>query len=110
MCRSYLSTVTDPVGAGFVESLARPGGNVTGFILFEYSMSGKWLELLKEIAPSVTRAAVLRDPAIAAGSRPIGRHSVGGALLGVESPPSMCAMPARSNAPSLRLRADRMTA
>ena len=59
--------VTDPVGAGFVESLARPGGNATGFTIYEYSMSGKWLELLKEIAPSVTRAAVLRDPAIAAG-------------------------------------------
>ena len=51
----------DPVGAGFVDSLARPGGNVTGFMNFEYSMGGKWLELLKEIAPSVTRVAVLRD-------------------------------------------------
>ena len=61
------ATVTDPVGAGFVDSLARPGGNATGFMPFEYSMSGKWLELLKEIAPGVTRAAVLRDPAIAAG-------------------------------------------
>ena len=54
--------VSDPVGAGFVDSLARPGGNVTGFMHFEYSMSGKWLELLKEIAPGVTRVAVLRDP------------------------------------------------
>jgi putative ABC transport system substrate-binding protein len=52
---------TDPVGAGFVDSLARPGGNATGFIAFEYSISGKWLELLKQIAPSITRAAVLRD-------------------------------------------------
>ena len=59
--------VADPVGAGFVESLARPGGNATGFTLFEYGISGKWLELLKEIAPGVTRVAVLRDPAIAAG-------------------------------------------
>jgi putative ABC transport system substrate-binding protein len=57
----------DPVGAGFVESLAQPGGNVTGFMQFEYSLSGKWLELLKEIAPTITRAAVLRDPAISAG-------------------------------------------
>jgi putative ABC transport system substrate-binding protein len=56
-------TVVDPVGAGFVDSLARPGGNATGFLLFEYSLSGKWLELLKEIAPSATRVAVLRDPA-----------------------------------------------
>ena len=54
--------VTDPVGAGLVDSLARPGGNATGFTIFEYGISGKWLELLKEIAPSVTRAAVLRDP------------------------------------------------
>ena len=59
--------VIDPVGAGFVASLARPGGNATGFTLFEYGMSGKWLELLKEIAPRVTRAAVLRDPASAPG-------------------------------------------
>ena len=54
--------VADPVGAGFVDSLARPGGNATGFMNFEYSISGKWLELLKEIAPGVTRVAVLRDP------------------------------------------------
>jgi len=54
--------VIDPVGSGFVESMARPGGNVTGFTQFEYSLAGKWLELLKEIAPRVTRVAVLRDP------------------------------------------------
>jgi ABC-type uncharacterized transport system substrate-binding protein len=60
--------VSDPVGAGLVDTLARPGGNVTGFMLFEYSLSGKWVELLKEIAPGVTRAAVLRDAAIAAGA------------------------------------------
>jgi putative ABC transport system substrate-binding protein len=57
------AAVTDPVGAGYVDSLARPGGNATGFISFEYGLSGKWLELLKEIAPRVTRAAILRDPA-----------------------------------------------
>jgi putative ABC transport system substrate-binding protein len=61
------ANVIDPVGAGFVASLARPGGNTTGFSAFEYSLSGKWLELLKQIAPSLTRAAVLRDPALAAG-------------------------------------------
>src|SRR6478752_1452625 len=61
------AVVIDPVGAGFVESLARPGGNATGFTVFEYGMSGKWLELLKQIAPAVTRAAVLRDPTIASG-------------------------------------------
>ena len=59
--------VVDPVGAGIVNSLARPGGNATGFLLFEYSLSGKWPELLKEIAPGVTRVAVLRDPTVSAG-------------------------------------------
>jgi hypothetical protein len=57
----------DPVGAGFVDSLARPGGNATRFVVFEFSLAGKWLELLKLIAPNVTRAAVIRDPAISAG-------------------------------------------
>jgi putative tryptophan/tyrosine transport system substrate-binding protein len=61
------ANVIDPVGAGFVASLARPGGNTTGFSAFEYSLSGKWLELLKELAPNVKRAAILRDPALAAG-------------------------------------------
>src|SRR5216684_1324094 len=64
--------VIDPVGAGFVASLARPGGNATGFTIFEYGISGKWLELLKEIAPRVTRAAVLRDPALASGGGQLG--------------------------------------
>jgi putative ABC transport system substrate-binding protein len=59
--------VADPVGSGLVESLARPGGNATGFTVFEYGISVKWLELLKEIAPQVMRAAILRDPAIASG-------------------------------------------
>ena len=60
--------VADPVAAGFVDSLAQPGGNVTGFMTAEYGVAGKWLELLKEIAPNVTRAAVLRDPAIITGA------------------------------------------
>src|SRR3954463_3888339 len=59
--------VSDPVGAGFVDSLGRPGGNATGFTNFEYGISGKWLELLKEIAPDVKRGAVIRDPSISAG-------------------------------------------
>ena len=59
--------IIDPVGAGFVARLARPGGNTTGFTSFEYSLSGKWLELLKEIRPNLTRIAILRDPALAAG-------------------------------------------
>ena len=57
----------DPVGAGYVNSLSRPGGNATGFMIFEYGLSGKWLELLKEMAPGVTRAAILRETSIAAG-------------------------------------------
>jgi putative ABC transport system substrate-binding protein len=65
--------VADPVGAGFVDSMSRPGGNVTGFVQFEYALSGKWLELLKQIAPSLTRVTVLRDPAITAG---IGQFAV----------------------------------
>jgi putative ABC transport system substrate-binding protein len=79
--------VSDPVGAGLVDTLARPGGNVTGFMNFEYSLSGKWLELLKEIAPSVTRAAVVRNPTNPAG---IGQFSAIQALaqsLGVEMMP-----------------------
>ncbi len=64
--------VIDPVGAGFVDSLARPGGNATGFMSFEYSLSGKWLELLKQIAPGVTRVAVLRDPADPSGTGQFG--------------------------------------
>jgi putative ABC transport system substrate-binding protein len=60
--------IVDPVGAGFVETLAHPGSNITGFMNFEYTLSGKWLELLKEIAPGVTRAAVLRDPAVGSGA------------------------------------------
>jgi putative tryptophan/tyrosine transport system substrate-binding protein len=61
------TNVTDPVGSGFVASLSRPGGNTTGVVTFEYSMSGKWLELLKEIAPSTMRAGVLRNPAVGSG-------------------------------------------
>jgi ABC transporter substrate binding protein len=60
-------SVPDPIGIGFVDSLARPGGNVTGFVVFEFGLAGKWLELLKQIAPSVTRAAVMRDPDLSVG-------------------------------------------
>src|SRR6266436_7498335 len=80
-------SVIDPVGAGFVASLAQPGGNATGFTIYEYSMSGKWLELLKEIAPGVTRAAVLRDPTVGSGT---GQYAIIQAVaqsLGVELRP-----------------------
>jgi putative tryptophan/tyrosine transport system substrate-binding protein len=79
--------VIDPVGAGYVESLARPGGNLTGFSLFEYGLSGKWLELLKEIAPGVTRVAVIRDTAVGSG---VGQYAIIQAVapsLGVELRP-----------------------
>ena len=76
--------VADPVGAGYAETLARPGGNATGFTPFEYGVAGKWLELLKEIAPRVTRAAVLRDPAIAAGPGQFGALQAVAPSLGVE--------------------------
>jgi putative tryptophan/tyrosine transport system substrate-binding protein len=67
--------VPDPMGSGFVQSLSRPGGNATGFMMFEYSLSGKWLELLKEIAPNVTHAAVLRRSDIRCGNRSVRSHS-----------------------------------
>ena len=79
--------VTDPVGAGLVDTLARPGGNVTGFMLLEYSSSGKWLELLKQIAPQLTRAAVLRDPSNPAGVAQFGAIQGEAQSLGVEVSP-----------------------
>ena len=79
--------VSDPVGAGYVASLARPGGNATGFALFEYGMSGKWLELLKQVAPRVTRAAVLRDATTPTGIAQLAAmHSVAPSLGVVVSP------------------------
>jgi putative tryptophan/tyrosine transport system substrate-binding protein len=79
--------VPDPVGAGFVDSLARPGGNATGFLLFEYGISVKWVELLKEIAPHVTRVAVIRDPAITAGIGQWGAIQALAPSVGVEVVP-----------------------
>jgi putative ABC transport system substrate-binding protein len=79
--------VVDPVGAGFVVSVARPGGNATGFMLSEYSTSGKWLELLKEIAPRVTRAAIIRDPTLTAAVAQFAAIQSAAASLGVELSP-----------------------
>jgi len=81
------AVVADPVGAGYVESLARPGGNATGFTNFEYSIAPKWLELLKDIAPDVTRAAVLRESAIAAGPAQFGAIRAVAQSLGMEVRP-----------------------
>ena len=79
--------VADPVGAGHVDSLSRPGRNITGFMLFEYGFSGKWLELLKQIAPQVTRVAVIRDPAISAGTAQFSAIQAVAPALGVEVTP-----------------------
>jgi ABC-type uncharacterized transport system substrate-binding protein len=79
--------VGDPVAAGFVDSLARPGGNATGFMSYEYNLSGKWLELLKQIAPGVTRVAVLRDPAIPSGPAQFGMIQAVAPSLGVDVNP-----------------------
>jgi putative ABC transport system substrate-binding protein len=76
--------VVDPVGSGYVDSLSRPGGNTTGFTLFEYSLTGKWLELLKEIAPNVTRAAVIRDPTRGSGIAQFAAIQTVAPSLGVE--------------------------
>jgi putative ABC transport system substrate-binding protein len=81
------ASVLDPVGAGFVDSLSRPGGNATGFMNFEYGFSGKWLELLKQIAPQVTRAAVIRDPAISIGTAQFSAIQAVAPSLGVEVTP-----------------------
>jgi putative ABC transport system substrate-binding protein len=81
------TAVSDPVGAGYIDSLARPGGNATGFLLWEYSIAAKWLELLKEIAPDVTRAAVLRETAVAGGPALFGVIQAAAPSLGVELRP-----------------------
>ena len=78
------ATAADPVGAGFVDSLSRPGGNITGFAIFEYPIGGKWLELLKEISPRMTRVAVVRDLAIAAGPGQFAAIQTVAQSLGVE--------------------------
>ena len=79
--------VADPVGAGYVDSLAHPGGNATGFTVFEYSIGGKWLELLKEIVPRVTRVAVLRELAVAAGPAQFSAAQTVAPSLGMELRP-----------------------
>ena len=83
-----LVQVADPVGAGLVASLAQPGGNATGFTVYEYSMSGKWLELLKEIAPNVKQVAVLRDPSIASGIGQFGAVQIVAPSMGVDLSPA----------------------
>ena len=82
-----LRRLSIPVGAGFVDSLARPGGNITGFIAFEYSLSGKWLELLKEVAPRMTRVAVFREPTVRPGPASSAVIQAAAPSVGVEVSP-----------------------
>jgi putative ABC transport system substrate-binding protein len=98
----------DPVGAGFVDSLARPGGNTTGFILFEYGIGAKWLELLKEITPGVTRVAILRDPTTAAGMGQFGAIQSVAPSFGVEVNPVSLRDPGAIERGVAALRAHRM--
>jgi putative ABC transport system substrate-binding protein len=90
----------DPVGAGLVASLARPGGNATGFASYEFSLAAKWLELLKDIAPRVVRVAILRDPAVPAGSAPFGAIQGAASSLRVEGSRLTPATTASLSAPS----------
>jgi putative tryptophan/tyrosine transport system substrate-binding protein len=81
------AAVTDPVGAGFVDSLARPGGNATGFMIYEYSLSGKWLELLRQVVPDLARVAVVRDPTNPAGVAMFGALQAAAQSVGVQVTP-----------------------
>jgi putative tryptophan/tyrosine transport system substrate-binding protein len=98
-------SVVDPVGAGFVDSLARPGGNATGFMLFEYGMSVKWVELLKQVAPQVTRVAVMRDPSLTSGTAMLAAIQAVAPSFGVELSP--VDMPLGTSVPSLHSRGGR---
>ena len=102
--------VIDPIGSGFVASLAHPGGNATGFTIYEFSMSGKWLELLKEIAPGVTRVAVLRDPAVASGIGQFGAVQIVAPALGVQLTPLDVRDPAEIERAAAAFAAGRMAA
>ena len=93
--------VADPVGGGLVDNLARPGGNVTGFMNFEYSLGGKWLELLKEV-PGVTRVGVLRDAAVTSGTGQFAAIQGVAPSLRMEISRSTCAIPTRSSALGIR--------
>jgi putative ABC transport system substrate-binding protein len=104
------ANVVDPVGGGLVASMARPGGNATGFITHELGFAGKWLELLKEMVPSVRRAAVMRDSAIGSQMAIFGSIQSGHRRLGSSCAQSIRAIPARSSALSLRSQATQMAA
>ena len=96
--------VVDPIGAGFVEKLSRPGSNVTGFMMFDYSLSGKWVELLKQIAPDVTQVAVLRDPSSPASNWAVCGNPGGGAITWSGSKRDQCERPTRVRPRGHRIR------
>ena len=102
--------VPDPVGGGFVASLPRPGGNITGFTSFEYQMSTKWLELLKEIAPTIVRAAVLTHSAFPAGPAQLRVLQSVSSSLGVQLHPVTCKTPRKSSGASLKSCTNRTSA
>jgi putative tryptophan/tyrosine transport system substrate-binding protein len=102
--------VSDPVGAGFVTSLAHPGGNITGFALFEFAIGAKWLELLKQIAPSVTRAAVIYDPATPSATGFLPLIAAAGRSLGVDVFVSAVRDTGEIEAPSINWPQSRMVA
>ena len=104
------SGVVDPVGAGFVDSLARPGGNATGFVSFEYGLSAKLLELLKEVAPGVKRVAVIRDPDISAGTGQFAAIQTAAPSLGLDLIAINPRELAKSNVQSRPSRARQMVA
>src|SRR6188768_3185053 len=79
--------IGDPVAAGFIDSLARPGGNATGFMNFEFALSSKWLETIKQIAPSATRVAVLRDPAVGSGTTQFAVIQAAAPTMGIDATP-----------------------
>jgi putative ABC transport system substrate-binding protein len=101
------TSIPDPVGNGFIGSQAHPGGNATGVILFEWGIASKWLDLLKQMAPRMTRVAVLRDPAGAGGSDQLGALQAAAATLGASCARSTCAIPRASNVPSQSSRTSR---
>ena len=104
------TNAVDPVGAGFVDSLARPGGNATGFVSFEYGLSAKLLELLKAVAPGVKRVAVIRDPDISAGTGQFGAIQAAAPSLGLDLIAINLREGAKSNVQSRPSRARQMVA
>ncbi len=103
-------SIVDPVGSGIVESISQPGGNVTGFTNYEYSIGPKWLELLKEIAPGVKRVGILRDPTNVAEIGMLGAIQTAGPQFGVNTNPSIPAPLPRSSMRSVSSRAAAMAA